>query len=104
MSKRDIKMSVAVTSDTVSESLSELLRRKFATMRKPSAFLAEKYRWGDRKAKGIYQGTLAPTSADLLNMMASDDDVFETVIELTGRKAEWERQRKAIRAILEGKE
>lgn len=81
-----------------------MLRRKLASIRKPAGLLASIYGWGDRKAKAVYQGTLSPTAADLLNMMANDDDVFERVIEMTGRRAEWNRQRKAIREILEGKE
>lgn len=103
MAKRDIKMSsVSITTDRLTESLSDLLRRKFASLRKPAAALSERYGWGDRKAKAVYQGTLCPTGADLLNMMASDDDVFETVLRLTGREAEWDRQRKAIHDILKG--
>jgi hypothetical protein len=103
MAKQDRKMSTTfVTTETLAQRLSEVLRAKFASFRKPAATLADNYGWGDRKAKGVYQGTLCPPGADLLNMMARDDDVFEMVIEMTGRQAEWERQRKAIREILEG--
>lgn len=35
--------------------------------------------------------------------MAQDDDVFEWVIERTGRKLDWERERRAIKEILEGR-
>lgn len=103
MAKRDTKMSTSfVTTDHLSESLSDVLRRKLASVRKPAETLAVRYGWGNRKAKAVYQGTLCPTGADLLNMMASDDDVFEAVIEMTGRRADWDRQRKAIQEILKG--
>lgn len=104
MAKRDTKMSTAfVTPDTLSGSLSDVLRRKLASMRKPYAALADRYGWGDRKSKAVYQGTLCPTAADLMNMMANDDEVFAEVLKLTGRDGQqWERQRKAIREILEG--
>tara|TARA_R110000823_G_C15651577_1_gene471025 strand:- start:278 stop:598 length:321 start_codon:yes stop_codon:yes gene_type:complete len=104
MAKRDTKMSTAfVTPDTLSGSLSDVLRRKLASMRKPYAALADRYGWGTRKAKAVYQGTLCPTAADLLNLMANDDDVFAEVLKLTGRDGrKWDEQAKAIRDILEG--
>lgn len=104
MATRDTKMSTAtVTPDSLSMSLSDVLRRKFSSIRKPAATLAERYGWGDRKSKAVYQGTLCPTAADLLNLMADNDEVFAEVLKLTGRDGQqWERQRKAIREILEG--
>lgn len=104
MAKKDIRVSTAfVTPDTLSGSLSDVLRRKLVSMRKPYAALADRYGWGDRKSKAVYQGTLCPTAADLLNMMANDDDVFAEVLKLTGRDGrKWDEQARAIREILEG--
>lgn len=97
-------MGQAITGDLVRESVSDTLRRKMQWTRCAKDMLANTYGWGSRKSESIYYGEQAPTAADLLNLMASDDDVFEKVIELTGRRdALSADKRRAIMDILEGK-
>jgi len=104
MAKRDRRMSVAsITDEDVTGAISRALQKKLQFVRNPYYALAERYGWGERKAKAIVRGEYCPSRADLLNMMANDDDVFNEVLKLTGRDGrKWDEQARAIRDILEG--
>lgn len=105
MKKREkvsTKMHAVLSNEDVREGVSSLLRRKLVWMRNATADLASRYGWGERKARNVFYGEGRPvTAADLLNMIASDDDVYAWVLEKTGRKEPFsEAQRRAILEIL----
>lgn len=102
MAKRDRKMTVAsITPETLSNAISDALQRKLLHVRNPYHALAEKYGWGQRKAKALARGEYCPTAADLLTLMADDDDVYERVLAMIKRGDVKKDQIARIKEILE---
>ena len=86
MAKRDRKMTAAsISQEVLSGAISEALQRKLLHVRNPYHWLSERYGWGQRKAKAIVRGEYCPTAADLLTLMAEDDDVYERVLAMIKR-------------------
>lgn len=102
MAKRDRRMSTAsITSEGLSGAISEALQRKLLHVRNPYHMLAERYGWSPRKAKALVRGEYCPTAADLMALMATDDDVYEQVLAMIQRGDVPDDKAARIRAILE---
>jgi hypothetical protein len=91
----------SITPETITGIVSEALQKKLLHVRNPYHWLADKYGWGQRKAKAIVRGEYCPTSADLVALMASDDDVYVRVLEMIRRSEIPDDKVARIRAILE---
>lgn len=102
MTKRDRRMSTAsITPESITGIVSEALQKKLLHVRNPYHWLSDKYGWGQRKAKAIVRGEYCPTSADLIALMATDDDVYEQVLAMIKRGDVPDDKAARIRAILE---
>ena len=91
MGKHPMSLAEAITQDVVRDGVSATLRTKLRWMKNTVKFLCGRYDWGDRKAESIFYGQNAPTSADLLKLMADHDEVFEWALRTTGRYYVWEQ-------------
>jgi hypothetical protein len=97
----------AITPATVTDVVSEVLRRTFASVKGAPKILARKIDANVRTAENLLEGNHAPSSAVLIKLMREHDEVFEAVLALAGRDLPADHQQikaiKAAIAIMEGK-
>lgn len=100
----------ALSSATVAETVADALRESWGSVRNGTKALATVANSNVRTVRNWLDGANAPNSAELIKLMAVDDNVFRAVLDLAGRADSkptnlTEEQRTALLAalkILEG--
>lgn len=75
----------AVTSATVSEVVADALNASWGHLRHSAKLLANSTQANVRTVRNWLDGSNAPNSAELIKLMAIDDNVFRAVLDLAGR-------------------
>lgn len=107
--KRHITMTdtSAITPATLCDLLSDALRRSWGQVRGAPKQLARQIDSNVRTASNLLEGLHAPSAATLVKLMAADDNVFDLIVDITGRKRPLEYEQiqaiKAAVAIMEGR-
>lgn len=98
----------AITPATLTDIVSETLRRNWASVRHAPKHLARQINTNVRTAVNLMEGNHAPSAATLVKLMAADDEIFEAVLSLAGRDLPPSHEQikaiKAAIAIMEGKQ
>jgi hypothetical protein len=80
-----LPLAQAISSATVAETIANALNNTWGHLRHSAKLLASSANTNVRTVRNWLDGANAPNSAELIKLMAIDDNVFRAVLDLAGR-------------------
>jgi len=99
--KKSHKMPVATAQLPLAHVVSLALQRAHEGQTAPVQRICQRMRKHKDVVGNWWRGKFAPRGDDLITLMSEYDEVFEAVMQMTGRDIKTETQRAALKALLD---